>query len=140
MIAPLRAVHSAGRPYGQEGYYAREEGRTGMTILPSVEAEKRFLHPLARRHPVSGRTALFVNVIYTVGIEGMSEAESAALLGFLFRHMTADAFVYRHRWAANMLTMWDNRCCLHNATGGYDGHARVMHRTTVAGEAPVALA
>jgi taurine dioxygenase len=50
--------------------------------------------------------------------------------------MTEDRFVFHHSWAANMLTMWDNRCCMHNATGGYDGHARVLHRTTVAGDAP----
>ena len=71
-----------------------------------------------------------------IGIEGMTESEGAALLGFLFKHMIDDRLVYRHHWAANMLTMWDNRCCLHNATGGYDGHARVLHRTTVAGDAP----
>jgi taurine dioxygenase len=138
MLKPLRAVHSAGRPYGAEGFYAKETGRVGMTILPSPEAEKTFTHPIARRHPVSGRTALFVNPVYTLGIEGMAEAESAAILGFLFRHMTDERFVYRHAWSPDMLTMWDNRCLLHNATGGYDGHRRVMHRTTVAGEQPVA--
>jgi taurine dioxygenase len=136
MIAPLRAVHSASRPYGSAGFYAREEGRTGMKILPSVEADKTFTHPLARTHPVAGRKALFVNPVYTVGVEGMAEAEGAAILGFLFRHMTDDRFVYRHHWAVDMLTMWDNRCCLHNATGGYDGYERVLHRTTVAGDAP----
>jgi taurine dioxygenase len=136
MIAPLRAVHSASRPYGAAGFYAKEEGRTGMKILPSVEADKAHTHPLVRTHPVTGRKALFVNPVYTIGVEGMTEAEGGALLGFLFKHMTDEAFVYRHRWAANMLTMWDNRCCLHNATGGYDGHARVLHRTTVAGDAP----
>jgi taurine dioxygenase len=136
MVRPLRAIHSASRPYGAAGFYARETGRTGMKILPSAEADKTFAHPLVRTHPVSGRQALFVNPVYTVGIEGMSEAEGSALLGFLFKHMTMDEFVYRHRWAPGMLTMWDNRCCLHNATGGYDGHQRVMHRTTVAGEVP----
>ncbi len=137
MLAPLKAVHSAARPYGSEGFYAKESGRLGMKILPSVEADKTFTHPIVRRHPVSGRTALFVNPVYTLGIEGMTQAESAAILGFLFKHMTDEAFVYRHRWARDMLIMWDNRCLLHNATGGYDGHRRVMHRTTVAGERPV---
>ena len=136
MLAPLRAVHSAARPYGSTGFYAKEEGRTGMKILPSVEAEKTFVHPLVRVHPVTGRKALFVNPVYTIGVEGMTEPESAAMLGFLFKHMTEERFVYRHAWAPDMLTMWDNRCCMHNATGGYDGHLRVLHRTTVAGDAP----
>lgn len=139
LIAPLRAVHSAGRPYGSTGFYAKEEGRTGMKILSSAEAEKTWVHPLVRVHPVTERKALFVNPVYTLGIDGLTETEGAALLGFLFKHMTEDRFVFRHSWAANMLTMWDNRCCMHNATGGYDGYARVLHRTTVAGDVPRAL-
>jgi taurine dioxygenase len=31
-----------------------------------------------------------------------------------------------------MLIMWDNRSVLHRATGGYEGHERLLHRTTVA--------
>lgn len=136
MIAPLGAVHSAGRPYGPDGFFAKEEGRKGMTILPSAAAEERFAHPLVRTL-LDGRRALFVNPVYTVAVEGFEAAESAALLGFLFKHVTDERFVYRHRWSADMLTMWDNRRALHHATGGYDGHLRLMHRTTVAGERPV---
>ena len=136
MIAPLRTIHSASRPYGPSGSYAKEEGRKGMTILSSPEAEKRFAHPLVRTL-LDGRRALWVNHVYTHAIEGLSEAESAALLGFLLGHMVEERFVYRHAWSANMLTMWDNRRAVHNAMGGYDGHLRVMHRTTVAGERPV---
>jgi taurine dioxygenase len=136
MLSPLRTIHSASRPYGPAGSYAKEEGRKGMTILPSPEAEKRFSHPLVRTLD-DGRKALFVNHVYTHAIEGLTEAESAALLGFLLKHMTEDRFIYRHVWSANMLTMWDNRRAVHNATGGYDGHLRVMHRTTVAGERPL---
>lgn len=135
----LRAVHSAGRPYGANGLYANEaEGHRSMTILYSAEADKEWVHPIARVHPDSGRTALFINPIYTVGIEGWTEAESDALLKDLFGLMLEQRFVYRHKWAPNMLTMWDNRCALHCATGGYDGHDRIMHRTTVAGEVPIA--
>jgi len=136
MIAPLKAIHSAARPYGPSGLYAKEEGRKGMTILPSPEAEKRFAHPLVRTLD-DGRRALFVNHVYTLAIGGLSETESAALLGFLLKHMTEDRFVYRHSWSEGTLTMWDNRRAVHNATGGYDGHLRVMHRTTVAGARPV---
>ncbi|MFI4934041.1 MAG: TauD/TfdA dioxygenase family protein [Caulobacterales bacterium] len=136
MIAPLKTIHSAVRPYGPSGSFAKEQGRKGMKILPSVEAEKRFLHPLVRTL-TDGRKSLFVNPTYTLSIEDFDEAESAAMLGFLFKHMTDERFVYRHRWSANMLTMWDNRRALHNATGGYDGHLRLMHRTTVAGERPL---
>ena len=136
MLAPLRTIHSAARPYGPSGFFAQEEGRKGMTILSSPEAEKTQVHPLVRTLD-DGRRALFINPTYTIAIEGFADAESEALLAFLFKHMLADAFVLRHRWSADMLTMWDNRRAMHNATGGYDGHLRVMHRTTVAGAKPV---
>jgi len=136
MLDGVRAIHSAGRPYGADGFYANETAKRSMQVLYSAEADKTHTHPIVRTHPVSGRKALFVNPIYTVAVEGMTGAESAALLGFLFAHMTQEAFVYRHRWRANMLTMWDNRCALHNATGSYDGHQRLMHRTTVGGAVP----
>ena len=42
-----------------------------------------------------------------------------------------------HRWEPDMLVMWDNRSVLHMATGGYDGHERLLHRTTIAGVAPL---
>jgi taurine dioxygenase len=136
MLAPLRTIHSATRPYGPGGYFANDENQRSMKILWSPEADKTQVHPLVRQLD-DGRRSLFVNPTYTLGVEGFTEAESAALLAFLYKHMMADDFIYRHAWSANMLTMWDNRRAMHNATGGYDGHQRIMHRTTVAGARPV---
>jgi taurine dioxygenase len=90
------------------------------------------LHPIGRVHPETGRTALFVSPGYTIGIEGMPEDEARAILLELFAHQSAEAMVYRHRWAEGMLVMWDNRCIVHAATGGYQGYARLLHRITVA--------
>ncbi|MGQ3017438.1 TauD/TfdA dioxygenase family protein [Phenylobacterium sp.] len=137
MLAPLRAIHSAGRAYGTKGVFARETEKRTMQIIVSEEADKTHTHPLVRTHPVTGEKALFVSPVYTLGIEGMTPAESQAVLGFLFAHMTQEAFVFRHRWAKDTLLIWDNRRTIHLAEGGYDGHLRVMHRTTVAGEIPV---
>ena len=136
MLAPLTAIHSAGRAYGTKGVFARETEARTMEIIVSEEADKTHPHPLERTHPVTGRKSLFVSPVYTVGIEGLTPPESQAILGFLFQHMVQAAFIYRHRWRAHMLLMWDNRCTMHLAEGGYDGHLRVMHRTTVAGDTP----
>jgi taurine dioxygenase len=133
----LRGLHSASGPYGPEGYFAKETGRIGMTIHSSPDADGRISHPLVRTHPVTGRKSLFISPGYTIGIEGMDPGESRPLLDSLFAHMTQDRFVLRHRWAADTLTIWDNRRVLHHATGGYDGHRRVLHRTTLVGERPV---
>ncbi|MCZ6709231.1 MAG: TauD/TfdA family dioxygenase [Gammaproteobacteria bacterium] len=135
-ISDLVAIHSARRPYSHEGFLAGGGKSRSMTILPSAEALQTQEHPLVRTHPETGRKALWVNSVYSIGIKGLTHSEGKSLLEKLFAHSVRDEFVYRHRWSHNMLTMWDNRCVQHCAQGGYDGHRRVMHRTTVAGDAP----
>ena len=137
MLAPLQAIHSAARPYGAQGSFAKETAQRTMQIITSIEAEKTPTHPLVRTHPVTGKKALFISPVYTVGVEGLTGAESDAILGYLFKHMVQDRFICRHRWQAGMVLMWDNRRTMHLAEGGYDGHLRLMHRTTVAGDTPV---
>jgi taurine dioxygenase len=137
MLAPLQAIHSARQAYGTKGVFSKETEKRTLQIMVSAEADGSLAHPLVRTHPVTGRKALFVSPVYTVGIEGLAEAEAKAILGFLFAHLTQEQFIFRHRWREQMLLMWDNRCTMHFAEGGYDGHLRLMHRTTVAGDAPV---
>jgi taurine dioxygenase len=93
---------------------------------------------VVRRHPESGRKAIFVNAIYTTRFEDMTEAESRPLLDFLFEHCIRPEFTCRFRWAPGSLAIWDNRCTLHYAVNDYDGQRRLMHRTTIAGERPLA--
>ena len=135
-IDNLVGIHSARRPYSHQGFLAGGGAERSMTILPSDDALATQEHPLVRTHPETGRRALWINSVYTLSVKGMTDADSKALLDKLFTHATREEFVYRHQWAENMLTMWDNRCVQHCARGGYNGHRRVMHRTTVAGDAP----
>jgi taurine dioxygenase len=135
MLAPLQAVHSAARAYGPSGLFARQPSRS-MNIIISPDATNKQSHPLVRVHPVTARRALFINPVYTVGIAGMTNRESAALLEFLFKHMARRIFTYRHKWRPHTLILWDNRCVTHCAKGGYDGHRRLMYRITLAGEPP----
>ena len=136
LLDGLEAVHSAAFAYGPRGVLAKDADRRAMKILVSEEAEKTQTHPLVRTHPVTGRKALFVNPVYTVRIEGLSSAENFTILKFLYDHMTRDELVLRHRWQEDMVVLWDNRSTIHFADGGYDGHLRVMHRTTLAGDRP----
>ena len=95
-------------------------------------------HPLIRTHPETGRRSLFVNQVYTVGLEGpdLDPDQAAALLKQLCAHATQEQFVYRHCWQSDMLIMWDNRCVQHSAQGGYAGQRREMNRITVEGDVP----
>ena len=93
-------------------------------------------HPLVRTHPETGRKALYVNVAHTAGIVGMTDAESAPLLHFLFQHQVKPEFTCRFVWQPHSLAVWDNRCTQHNPVNDYHGFRRVMHRITLAGDTP----
>ena len=129
-----QGIHSARRGYSRDGAYGekdREAGRS-MAIRFDDSALKTQLQPIARVHPETGRTALYVSPGYTLGIEGWSASESDDMMMYLFEHQTRAEFVYSHRWSADMLLLWDNRCLIHAATGGYEGHRRLLHRITIA--------
>jgi len=93
-------------------------------------------HPLVRTHPVSGEKSLYCDGDYTVGIEGMTDAESRPLLDFLVGHITQPAFTCRLRWYPGTMALWDNRLCIHQAFNDHQGFRREMYRTTIAGEEP----
>jgi len=133
-IEGLQAVHSAGFAYAPDGVYGEGDGADrSMTIRPDESARAARLHPVVRIHPETGRKTLFVNPGYVRTIDGLSEEDAFLLLIELYQAAHDERFVYRHKWEPDMLVMWDNRCTQHMATGGYDGHARLLHRTTVAG-------
>jgi taurine dioxygenase len=95
-------------------------------------------HPVVRTHPRTGRRALFVNPHFTTRFADMTEEESRPLLEYLASVATRPENVYRHRWSAGDLVMWDNRCAMHYAVRDYDeSMPRLMHRTTAAGDRPV---
>lgn len=128
-----QAIHSARLPYAPDGMYGDADKAAGrsMDIRASEEARKEQLHPLIRPHPETGEPGIFGCVGYIVGIEGMAQEEALELLLEMLAWQTRDEFRYVHRWDPETLVMWDNRSVLHMATGGYDGHARLLHRTTI---------
>ena len=128
----LKVIHSAKIPYADDGFYALEKEERSMKILPSKEAKATYSHPMVKIHPETNKECLFINPVYTINIEGFSEDESQQLLWELYEHMIQDKFVYEHVWNEDMLIMWDNRTVMHQATGGYDGYDRLLHRITLA--------
>jgi len=110
--------------------------------LPALTEEDKLKkpdvwHPLERRHPKSGRTALYIGR-WACGVEGMSEVEGAALVQYLQEFSVRPEFVYRHRWRLHDAVLWDNRCAQHCATPFDDArYRRHMLRTTIEGDKPV---
>jgi taurine dioxygenase len=110
--------------------------------FPPTQAEKdRYppvTHPIARRHPRTGRTCLYVMRDDCTGIEGIPEEEAEGLIAALADHIVKPAFVYRHQWRQGDLLMWDNCTVQHRAIQDYDmPQRRLMHRTTMDGAAPI---
>ncbi|MCG2842125.1 TauD/TfdA family dioxygenase [Sandaracinobacter sp. RS1-74] len=132
-IEGLQAIHSARAAYAPDGLYGTHDAADrSMTIRPSAEALETQLHHFVRAHPETRRLGLFGCLGYIIGFEGMAAAEAWPLLQELYEWQGQEAFRYRHRWQPGMLVMWDNRSLLHAATGGYEGHDRLLHRTTIA--------
>ena len=128
----LTAIHSAQLAYAPDGSSGEKDTGRSMDIRPDESARATQTHPLVQRHPETGEEALYSTLGYIIGIEGMDQADAIALLSELAQWQSRDEFVYRHRWEPDMLVMWDNRSVLHKATGGYEGHRRELHRTTIA--------
>lgn len=127
----LNAIHSARLAYHPDGAYgANDEGRS-MDIRPSEDANKIHTHPIIRSHPETGELGIYGCAGYVIGIQDMPQAEAEKLLMELHAWQTQEQFQYRHKWQKNMFVMWDNRSVLHMATGGYQGYARYLHRTTI---------
>lgn len=90
------------------------------------------IHPVFRRHPVTGLTSIFVNETHTDNIIDLDETESNYYLNYLYQHCEQKRYIYTHQYRKNDLVVWDNNSTIHS--GDYltpiEGR-RVMHRVVV---------
>jgi alpha-ketoglutarate-dependent taurine dioxygenase len=113
-------------------------------LKPLTEEEKAAMppvwQPMVRTHPVTGRTSLYISPIYNDAVEGLSDADARRLIEELTDFASQPRFVYAHRWEPDDVVLWDNRCTMHAVTPHDPTERRVMHRTTIVGDAPVRAA
>ena len=129
-LAPLRAINSASGVPRDEDIYEVVKSKN------SAKSDQFAIHPVIRRHDETGRNALYVNGIHTLGFEGLTRAESLPMLEYLYQRVTRPEYSFRLRWQADTLALWDNRCTQHYALNDYHGYRRVMHRIIVEGPIP----
>lgn len=91
--------------------------------------------PLVWTHPITNRKILNICPLNIQGIIGMHEAESDKLIQTLIDAVVQPQFVYKHAWENNDIVLWDNYRMMHCAMGHPVDVIRVVHRTTLRGEA-----
>ena len=115
--------------------------RPGVKLPTRPEEVEGPTHPLVRVHPLTGKRALYLGrrrVWPSNYIIGISNEESERLLDRLWAHATQPKYAWTHQWKVGDILLWDNRCCMHYRTEVDTAQRRVMHRTTIKGEAPIA--
>jgi taurine dioxygenase len=130
-LSRLKLHHSYQHFMSTRQYGARELPDDIRRDNPDV------VHPLIRTHPADGRKALWPSTGTVTEVVGMEGPDGLKLIDELVEFMTAERFVYRHKWRVGDLLMWDNRCTLHTGTL-YDDtkYHRTMHRLWVKGDTP----
>ena len=112
-------------------YGGRKQNRVDL-LDPADRDLPAATHPLVSVHAETGRKSLYVNPIHIVRIVGLPQEESDALIDELFSHMLQPDAQYRHQWQAGDIVIWDNRCTVHKAAGGYPLHEKRVHwRVTI---------
>jgi taurine dioxygenase len=131
-LSGLEAVHGSAHVFGARAIAEAGEDR-GSRFRNAAQANQESVHPVAIAHPISGRTALYVNPQFTLRFKGWTDAESAPLLRYLGEVGTRPEHVLRLSWRPGTLALWDNRATWHQAINDYHGHRRLMHRITLEG-------
>jgi taurine dioxygenase len=129
MLAALTATHDGAPNYADRA--RRSQDRNPDRLDPTA------VHPVIATHPYTGRKTIYVNSVFTTRINELSEAESEAILKFLFAHVTRAEFQCRFKWQRNSIAFWDNRAVQHYAVWDYYPAVRSGQRVTIRGDRPV---
>ncbi|HMB76808.1 MAG TPA: TauD/TfdA family dioxygenase [Kiloniellaceae bacterium] len=135
------AIH-VGKPYGAKWAPPLQTRAGGSSKMvrgdPSADEERR--HPAVLKHPLTGRLMLYLNPLYVLRLDGLTEAESQPILKSIQEHSLRPEFACRYRWQPGDLAIWDNLATQHYAVNDYHGHRRLLYRTTFSGLRPCDLA
>jgi taurine dioxygenase len=109
--------------------------RKGVTPTDDPHQAPGAWHPAVLAHPATGAPMLYLGRRRNSFVEGLSPAESDALLDALWTHIERPDLRYEHRWRVGDLLLWDNRSTMHRRDPFDNATRRVMHRTQIKGKA-----
>jgi taurine dioxygenase len=114
--------------------HMRQNKSSGRPPMTEEQRRRRppVVHPLFLTHPLTGKRVLYCNPGYSIRINELPEAESDAMLTYLYQHQLRDQFRYTHHWAENDLLVWDHIGTIHRAIADYRAdEIRLMRRCQV---------
>ena len=127
-IDPLVALHH----YGNRNDLDAASRTVASTLSAEQQARMPLVtHPLVRRHPVTGRRALYAVSGSSFGIVGMPDDEARALLDELAAHATGPDYRLSFAYGPGDVVIWDNASLLHSATLTDPDDPRTLWRITV---------
>lgn len=127
---------------------AEQEKLDELQVIHCYEGRRdgsmpEFIYPLVRKHPVTGRKALYGAADTGIGIVGMPQEEAMKIYAEIGAYATQDKFVYRHQYRPDDIVIWDNAQLLHCAEvlqrAASARQERIMHRVSVRGWPPARL-
>lgn len=119
-------------------YTSAGELRRGSKEIADPREAPGASHPIVRLHPETGAPAIFLGRRRNGYIDGLALEESERLLDRLWAHCTDPRFAYGHKWRVGDVLVWDNRQVIHRRDAFDPNARRIMLRTQVKGEAPLA--
>jgi taurine dioxygenase len=114
--------------------HMRRDKKSARPPMTDEQRRRRppVVHPLFMTHPITGKKVLYCNPGYAIRVNELPEAESDAMLRFLFDHQLEERFRYTHQWTENDLLVWDHIGTIHRAIADYrPDEIRLMRRCQV---------
>jgi taurine dioxygenase len=109
------------------------ELRRGYSEVSDPRDAPGAVHPIAVRHPVTGKRCLYLGRRKNASIPGLSLEDSESLLDALWAHATQPRFTWYQQWRVGDLVMWDNFATMHRRDAFDPDSRRLMRRTQVSG-------
>lgn len=112
-LEAMRFIHS-----GKWKYKVRTEdaGLDLSEILQMIDkVQPPVVHPAVITHPVTGRKMLYVTRGFTIGVDGLGEDASSALLKEVLDFVEQPRFITEFQWELGDVILWDNRFLAHKA-------------------------
>lgn len=132
-IEDKQVLHSFVHLIGQLDPQAR-------SVVTAEQAERApdVVHPLVLKRPDGSRN-FYLSSGSTREILGEEPEAGRQRVRDLIAHATQERFVYRHKWEAGDVLVWNNRYTMHRATE-YDDkrHERLVYRLWISGQGGLA--